>query len=102
LAKDRGVKIKLDSTITQLPPEVLRCTFEATPGVTLMTLLQEFVRPSLPSLEVLFEFDTIVVTNSGSGKSEDTSQPAPSAPKALGPPAGGTGVPNFPGGPGNR
>jgi len=62
LSKRVGVSIVVDESIKTVPREKLIWDLESKPGATLMTLLQEDMRKRFKKLEVVYQYDKILIT----------------------------------------
>lgn len=62
------VKLTIDSSIENKPPNQRRWTLTTKPETTLMSLLREDLQDQFKFAEVLFEYDTIVVLTKAAAK----------------------------------
>lgn len=68
LGKRAGVSITLDAPVRELPKEEWTWVFEVKPGATLLSLLEDDLRKKLKKLEVVYQYDRILVTTKEAAK----------------------------------
>jgi hypothetical protein len=62
LGERAGVAIEIGEPVLQIPPEQRRCTVNVPAGATLMTVLQQAVLTQFEMLEVVYQYDKVLIT----------------------------------------
>lgn len=85
LGERAGVTIEIGEPVLQIPPEQRRCSVNVPADATLMTVLQQAVLTQFEMLEVVYQYDKVLITTKEAAQHFEKSPAAP--PQEPSPPA---------------